>query len=64
MDHFNKYMKKCAVCGKEFICINPQDYAYKRTVKDTQHFTCSYKCFRKHEKENPVLPYNDVVRLK
>jgi len=42
-------MKKCSVCGKEFVVPYPELWTY-RSKGSYRRYQCSYKCYRKTSK--------------
>lgn len=49
----NQYGEKtCPECGKTFLVNWPEHWVYKRTVKNTVMYFCTWKCFRSFERSN------------
>ena len=43
--------KKCGYCGKEFSCLHPDLWTYKRRGPGWFRFYCSWKCYRATEEK-------------
>ena len=59
MSEFGR-VRKCPVCGKEFI-LGGEDWAYKKSRKNAGYiYMCSWRCYRKYETQN--TSHSDLIR--
>ena len=50
-DIYNPPTKTCPVCGKSFICKEPNKWTYRKYGDSKRNYFCSWKCMRKWEEE-------------
>lgn len=54
------YTYKCAECGKKTFIMDPNQYTYKLQRRGKTEYYCSYKCYRKSQKDQPIGKYTSI----